>query len=286
MSRPLFLARAGTLVALMVLLIALVILLVLPRERGFSISAETEIVDITVNDELGVAARLPVARLASRPDETFPLAALEASAGASLRLMRKRDGDLVISVRWEDATQALAQLVTRDGDIVELAPGDSLRVSLNRPLPDGSMSPDTVLLAWSGGIDLGAGVTRQVETTLLSGRVQVLERQPLSGERFALFETQLDPGDHVLWRAADSSAAPAVGGFVHAGVSDALRVTAHAAADHLLVERFGAQGYVLRPSVWDRLANDPVINTLLVVMGLVLTLLGTLMALRGREGGK
>jgi hypothetical protein len=268
--------RASLLVVLSVVLIGVFALLLVPRDRGYFVSAETETLRVVVTDPAGTATRLPFVRLGGNADTTYTRAELQISAGVEIQLARKRESDLLVQLNWPEGSGGNAQLVTSDGDLVQLQPGAILRVGLQRPGPEPSDAPmqDTVLMAYQGQVDLGADVARLVETTLLSGRVAIIERQPLSAERYVVHQSALDPGDHVLWRTVSGAPSNAVAGFVQVGNGSALQVTAHAAADYMLVERFGAVGYVLRPSIWERVASDPVINGLLLALGFVSTLFG------------
>lgn len=259
--------------------------LLAPHERTYNLSATTEILELIVDDEEGVAAVLPVVSRVSQPQENLVRATFEAPHQARLRFMRKSSGDLFIEVTTEG--QGEARLVTSAGDVIPVASGEGLRVRLSRPVEGAAPAPDTVLLAFRGELVVGSDVARLVETTLLDGRVTIVERQPFSEERFLLREAILEAGDQVVWRGADDQPVRSVAGFVQAGEGEALHIVAYAEAEHISVERFGARAYNVRPSVWDRLARDPAIAVIVIVFGFLSALAGLLEAgARMRRGGE
>ena len=252
----------GLLVVTTITALIVVFLLVLDRDRTYSLSAVTETVSIVVRDPHGLSARVPAVSVLPSAEKPYELATLKVGNGSHVTLARKREGDLFATVDWPTNEAGSASLVTKEGAIVPLDSGASLRITLDRNAPWSSNArmPDSVLLAFRGEIRVGDDVAHLVERTLLSGHIMVVERQPLHplfDERFVVYQAPLDRGDVVEWQQGHGSDPAQVAGFVHVGSGEALQVTAHAAADHVLVNRFGAAPYVLRPTFWDRVSRDP-----------------------------
>lgn len=264
------------LVVLPICLIGLIVLtIILPRDRTFSLSAVTEIATIVVRDPLGVATRLPEVYLSSQPAISFPRASLEADSDVQIELARKREGALHIQVKWtnngENPSSNRARLVTQEGDVLPLQNGENLRVMLERNSRSGSKAsvPDTVVMAFRGELRVGQDVARLVERTLQTGRILIVERQPIVDTRFVASEATLNAGDVVEWRNNQGTAPAVATGFVQVGDGPGLQVTAHVAADYVLVNRYGAASYQLRPSVWDEITRDPLISGGIVLIGVL-----------------
>jgi hypothetical protein len=81
-------------------------------------------------------------------------------------------------------------------------------------------------------------------------------------------------GDVPVWRNKDGTVTPVVSGFVQVGEGPALNVTAYGSASELSAERFGAVPYVLRPTVFNRMLNDPLVTSVGAVMSVVLAFFG------------
>lgn len=239
-----------------------------PRERSFTVVAQTETARISVTSDDGIATVLPWVRVDGLPAQTFEEATLRISSGSVLTLTRQRHGDLFVFIESQDA--APASLVTIEGEVIQLQRDARLAVSLDRTaLPDERALSGSVLLPFRGSLELGADIANHVRYTLLSARIMIVESQPLSSERFVIREAALDPGDRATWLDVNAKPAEVAGGFAMIGEDAGIGFVAHAAADHLRIDRLGAASYVIRPSVWDRLAKDPVVSTLIILIGVL-----------------
>jgi len=155
-----------------------------------------------------------------------------------------------------------------DGDVVIVVP---------------AASATSVVWPIIGHVVLGDVAVERISSARLflnKARVTVLGKSLLSDARFEAGEHQLTMGDRLeilgcpptsalftsLFRAC---AAPttAFGLVTTTPAPDSfLRVSYHAHGRRGLVDRFGTRGFEIRPSVWARLASDPVFQTLLLVV--------------------
>lgn len=266
-----------------------------PGQSGYSVAARTETVTVRVTDPQGIAAVLPIVDVAdpALPGAMRSLsgATLEAPAGTEIVARRKRDGTVFLRIDTEAAAKGEhALLRDADGVETELPVQAMLPVSLIRPgaTPDAPARTDTLLIAFRGAVQIGDDVAPMVEATLLEGKVSIVERGALFGERYVVREAELDPGDRVVWHAAGEVAAE-VSGFIQAGYGEGLAVTAHGAADSLEIIRLGVQSFRFQPLPWDRIASNPLANLTAVVVGVLATFAGFVQAIgklvaRRRDG--
>jgi hypothetical protein len=259
----------------------------LPRPATYSMYAVTETASIIVRDAQGFALHLPDAGIWRR-GTVFMNArqlccspVLQVADGVRVTLARKRSGDLLIQLNWSDGDHAGARIVDRDGKSTALENGDVLRVPLDRPSEIESEKgvPDTVLLSFRGELRVGDDVAALAERTLLSGSIKIVERLPGSDERYLASEATLDPGDAVVWRGPDRDAPVIVSGLVHVGSLEGLQVVAHAAADCVSIERFGAPSYQIRASSWERITREPLLGgiaAMIICIGALATVVDVL----------
>ncbi len=275
----------GVTVALALVVAALFLYVVAgPGQSGYSVAAHTETVAVQVSDPLGVAAVLPVVEIAdpATPGATRRIsgATLEAPAGTEISARRKRDGAVFLKIDTGAVAKG-AQALLREADGAELVlPAQvMLPVSLMRPgaTPEAPVRADTLLIAFKGAVQIGDDVAPMVEATLLDGKISIVERGALFGERYVVREAQLDPGDRVVWHAANGAPAE-VSGFIQAGYGDGLTVTAHGTAQSLEIVRLGVQNFFFQPLPWDRIASNPLANLAVVVLGVLATLAGFVQA--------
>jgi hypothetical protein len=260
--------RPTVLFAGLFVLVCLLGMLFRQQPATYSISAVSEIATIAVNDERGIAAKLPVVSIRRQnadSESARPIccsATLEVARGVRLSLARKRSGDLLIQLSWPKDLRDAARIVTSTGTLVPLESGDVLRVSLSRPIDGGKQTddPDTVLIAFRGELRLGDDVGPRVDRTLLSGSVKIVERETLSEKRYVVYETTLDPGDAVEWHGDANNQPVTVSGFLHVGSDEAMTVVAYGSGRYMSVYRYGAPTYEITPSGVDRLARDPLLN--------------------------
>lgn len=276
---------------LVVLFLSVYLTLILwHRAAAYSLSAVTEAASIVVDDRAGVSVWLPNASVSNPqnsekriqiPDRVL----LNVDDGVKIRLARERKGDLLLQLNWAPGSgrgAALDGRLASSGDqSVNLSSGDVIRVKLGGDSDAGAsgFGPQTVLLSFRGDLKVGNDVGPQVERTLLSGTVTVVESGFLHGGRYAIATAALDPGDEVFWRLRRSNGKviPVVSGFVHVGSDDAMEVVGHAAADYVEIARFGAASYEIKPELVQRIIHDPVISAVTATV----TCLGLLSAMLG-----
>jgi hypothetical protein len=254
------------------------VLMVVPRSSTCSVSAVSEIAEITLRDGRGVEARLPSVTLSRRGSGLQALCCslrLVVKDNANIELARKQRGELLIQLS-SASSDLPGELIQADGSAIELHSGDVLHVTLSRPSNPESESrePDTVLLAFRGELRLGEDVGPAVERTLLSGTVRIVERHLLTSDRYVVQEAALDPGDTVVWPETKPGHPEVVSGFIHVGHKDALEVVASAASRYLTVLRFGAPPYTIEASPAERLEHDPWLvglATLLIMLAALAT---------------
>lgn len=248
--------------ATLILLVFAAVLRAYPHERTFSLYTISDAVSITLTDPLPVVVRLPEALLKTDQGSfqgPYESAQLELNADVTLNLRRVRDGDLLIALDWPASSKG-ARLTDKSGGRVDIAPGCLFRVALSRPSrPAGGgpeRTPESVTIPFGGMVKVGQGAGNLVSGTLTSGRVAITEKQILAEDRYLVSESPLDPGDTPTFLDANKRPVAAVG-FVHVGAENAIRLVAHAVADSLVVERFGARDYAVSAHIFDLFQKDP-----------------------------
>lgn len=256
--------------------LAIAINLSLPRETTFSLNAVTQVLDVTVSDLKGITALLPEVRIirnaipkedGGKNDIAYTKTIMKVPNKTKLILERKTEGDLLIRFTYEDADSGLVKLIdTREGLPVPFKTGDSLRVIFEgEPSSSKDKKPlETLILPIQGNVQIGRPVAPMRELILLEGKVAVFEQDPFSGKRYLARESQLEPGDVVNWK-PETKQSPdnIVRGFAHVGIGQGIRLIANTNSEDVQIERFGASPYGLSPSLWDRVAHDPVLGGML-----------------------
>jgi hypothetical protein len=237
-----------------------------------------------IRDPQGVKARLPKLKIrrpgapGAVPEELCCSVVLEATDGVRLDLARELDGDLVIQATWSDSTGQAVRIVSADGKVRALQQGEVLQVLLSRSNNgnEGADGSDATVLVFRGELKVGDDLASLAERTLMSGTVRVVEASLIGRARYVVSEATLDPGDAIVWKAADQGKSVTVSGFVRASSAgeshEGLQVTAHAGADYIEVQRFGAAAYSLRPSKFERLTRDPVLSTVVALMAAIVAI--------------
>ena len=276
-------------IVLFFLVLAIAINPFLPRETTFSLNAVTQVLDVTVSDLKGITALLPEVRIirnaipkeeGGKNDIAYTKTIMKVPNKTKLILERKSEGDLLIRFTYEDADSGLVKLIdTREGLPVPFKTGDSLRVIFEgEPSSSKDKKPlETLILPIQGNVQIGRPVAPMRELILLEGKVAVFEQDPFFGKRYLARESQLEPGDVVNWK-PETKQSPdnIVRGFAHVGIGQGIRLIANTNSEDVQIERFGASPYGLSPSLWDRVAHDPVLGGMLGGMLGLLAALGSL----------
>jgi len=268
----------GFVVALIAFGAAMVVAGYVGAKTSCAVSAQTEYLQLTIRDQLGVEALLPRVWGPDTPSVRWPQkhAALRAEDGTILEMRRMRGGDLLLTVDWDPAAKRKGASLKVDRQEIALEPGTTLRISLDAaPAADGAVGePETLVIGFRGDLVVGHDATPLVQGTLLSGQVTVFGKTPFLGERYVLHNETLAVGDVPSWRFPDDAAESKVEGLIHVGAQDAMQVSASAAAKSILVDRRGAAAYEISSSVWDFVKNAPLVNWGLTMLAAVVSLAG------------
>lgn len=249
-----------------------------PGDRTFTLAAETEKVSIALENGPGSSARLP--RVSYGDSFAFDCVdcTLRVNAGATLTLSRRREGDIFATVQGKNATESVARVEQGSAVKANLLPGDAIRISLDVPRKKGEVSQEvlhTMLLPFAGDLTVGDDPGRAVSWVLQSAKISVYERERLSNERFLVKEISLEHGDVIRWEepTAATISFPVIG-FVQIGNSDGIEVVANSSKRQMKVERYGAAGYSICPTIFDRAGKGPLTTAAAALAGFLSALVG------------
>ncbi len=235
-------------------------------QNGFTISAVSERVAVTIDHQDGLSVRLS-------PGLTIPRLGLHLTQSALLHLPDRSQLDIArratgtVYLQLEDPGRSgRATLTAADGQVFDLGGNDVLELSSSPG------SAPSFILPFRGAVSLAPEIREGVEYLLLSGNATAFE-QPLFGRRRAVLTAQLAQGDEVRWDGDSPNsghqldAPQQASGFIEVGEGEAINVVAHVVATRLKVWRYGAEPYIVQPSKWDAITKDPLVSILAVLFG-------------------
>lgn len=248
-------------------------------ERGFTISAVTERVAVTIEQKGGVSTRLsPQLNVTRLGLHLMQSSLLHLPDGAELDVARRGNGTAYLQLE-NLGPNGGATITAANGQVFDLDVNDTLQLNATP-----GEAPNFIL-PFRGAVRLAPEVREAVGYLLLSGEVTAYEKLLLGG-RHAVLTTSLTRGDVVRWkgsppwRGSQGNVLPQqASGFIQVGEGTAINVVAHVVASRLVVWRYGAKQYNIAPSIYSTIAGDPVVSEGFVPV--VALLGGWLMAYEG-----
>lgn len=267
-------------------LLALVLILVLcgiifyPRHTLFTLEARSEKLVVKVVDEVLAEWHFDRLSVFRDPFDTEDLLALSdatllVNPGAEVEFNRNLHGPLQIVVRAQDEVSA-GEIIDASGQRIELGPWSSLRVETMST--DANPGGKAMLIPFRGIVDLGDDVATGVTGVLLEGKVQIAEEELIGNTRYVANITTLDRGDRISLFEHNTREPAIVEGFVRVGLGEALEMVAHGPAGYVMVQRLGSGGYTITPSIWRRIMEEPLLASLVVLIGILGTAFGAVSA--------
>jgi len=265
----------------LLLILALAGIIFYPRYTLFTLEARSEKLIVEVMDEVLAEwqfDRLTLTRDPFDPEDRLELAdsTLLIEPGTEIEFNRSLHGPLYLVLRAANGDTA-GLILDPSGRRIELGSWSSLRVET--PHTDKTAEGRPLLLPFRGFVDLGDDVTTGVTGVLLEGKVQIAEEELLGNTRYVVNVTTVDRGDRIRLFDRDPDGPAIVEGFVRVGLDEALQIVAHGPADHVLVQRLGSGGYTITASIWRRIMQEPLLASLIVLIGILGAALGALSAL-------
>lgn len=130
-----------------------------------------------------------------------------------------------------------------------------------------------VIFPFFGELGVGEDVTTGVRTTLLSGSIDIVEKELFSDVRYVAGDYQLNAGDRVLlYEDYEANDLVELRGYIRLN-AELLKVSANGIAELARVERLGSEGYSVTSSVWRRVINDPVLMSITTLLAILLLLM-------------
>lgn len=252
------------------------ILVFWPWESVFTVDAQTTYLEIEVTDAYPVRWYLTNAVIYDETERGFT-GQIAFDEGAHISLYRLKDGAILVDVGAQPGTElsAVGQLYDEYSE-----PAGPVPVGLQFLMP--KENAGDVAWALAGQITLGdvaASGTRPWRNYLRSGEVRLVGKSFLRDERFDQGIHTLNMGDRFEVIRADGQVAPDYG-MVTIPPEDegaVFHVTYHAKGIKGVISRFGSDSGAIRPSIWARLAGDPVFQAALVALVPLAPLFGALL---------
>lgn len=259
--------------------ILVIVLVMMNRNKIFTLNVITEIATFTVTDPVLSEWKVGKPRLIDDPfttDQQGRLlgenATLILETGTHVSI--QRHGVEVVRIRLSRQNQqSVGRIQDTDGNDIKLGDWAVFLVDTDsKPL----------VLPFRGTLIAGEDVTIDVDSILLSGAVSVIEEQLLGETHYVAGVEKLDPGDRVQLFSNDGTKTDVpttVDGFVRAesrggfsGPVNALSLVAHGQADYVRVERLGSAGYVIHAPRWARFLHDPLLAAATAIITLLVLL--------------
>ena len=268
--------------ATFILVSLLALYLVWERPTAITISANTELGSITIDMPDGTATS-PLHKIEFTNEgvtQQFENVRIAFLRGTQLTLRREYGGPLWLetSIPHNSPDTNTANILLSTGEVIEIQGEGFLSVPLNT---DGNIK--SFYLAFEGPVIVGGIVRPRSSGFLVDGEVSITEK-PLLGNLFGeggsllsdvpyiVSRVSLDPGDRVQFISSDGNDIVARGAII-AGPTGRMQMVAHAKATAVKVDRFGSAGYSIRPTLTDRIMNEPLFILLSVLLGLTLLVL-------------
>jgi hypothetical protein len=285
---------------LWLVIMLLVLIHLFARTSIFTLTATSEIVRFRVSNAMGLGnnkvptiVKLHGIQLAVNSKRGNALAnscdfdSLQLTSNTEVIAIRKGQGLLKLQIAEVEPTNPpiLVPKDTGDASVTEhkkLEKGDTLTLSSCSGIKaDEPFSDASLVVPFEGVIAVGSWIKNLTPALLLSGVIQVIEKSPLPffglDDRIIIQETALTRGDMVEWpcSSTDPDCKSKLPIILYIGKDDAIGVTAYLAKSFFQpvhISRPGSEGYNIEVSILKRILSDPLINFLVLILGLFLGL--------------
>jgi len=277
-------------------LLIIYLLFLSPHHRLYQVSAESEYVKLKLSDSIQNRWDVSSFEICERKEVEFNFEnEVQISDSAQLQcLPYKKAQEKLLQINPN--TSATVFWSMAQGLQVELSSPASVGVLIRtskEPLSLGSTvllhrkigGTSPLTLTFEGEIQIGSEAKLGQENLLRSGVVQVFEKVKIFGKKYLLGEIELSMGDAITFVQQESNQALSiVKGFLRvsseeAGYEKGIYIIAYTAAsdraqnNSLQVTRFGTEGYIFSPTIWNRIQADPFISLFITIFGALLLIL-------------
>ena len=241
------------------------------RENIFTIRGETENITIVFSADnlnqwdLSYATLLlditEPDSLVELPLDSFFMPKEGTTARVVIKKKENKANQLIITL--ENDGKSVGEIETSD-KIIQLPSYAEISIFINEPR----------VMPLDGYVRVGEDVGLGVESLLLSGEVSIVEKQFFRDERYIATEHKLDTGDRVeLHNNTEIDSLAKAKGFIRITSSTPLSFTIHGEAKAVKVHRLGSNSYLITPSIWPRISNDPIIAAISSLLAIIFLLL-------------
>ena len=266
--------------------ISIIAILYWPRTFVYSLTAETEYAEIVIHGARGTSVDLSMITLENcgvTKSPSYKDVTLNISKGTKITAVREGKGLLNLTLTNSREADSVAEIDTRNGAPLPLKSGTQLCI---RGRDKGEVSEKNtdphVVLSFEGTLIVGQEARPLIRSVLLKGTVAIIEHQPQIGERYILQRSELELGDRISWE-AQASDVESISGVLYVGEDQGMLISARGVADFVEVRHYPNWMYKIKPSIWGRLVNDPLLICSFLIIGLVISLLGTTAKSRERN---
>lgn len=306
---PTHLIRWAVLVSLVVMLATVGYRALFQPDWVFSVQADTSVVQITTSENKETKWRVAGATICSRkqlepsieplspPDPESPCRSwwsysfedpeqtLVLYGVVSVTLEIRDDGKLFISLREPRGA------AVKGGTETDKIP--KARLSFTKSIPEVSLERENKLrvnlifppaevdriFPFSGVTTIGRDVNWSGTSLLTKGKIGVYTADSSADKRYRVDETEVLIGDQVRLDNAKGFARLSRGSLY-------FNVVAFGAGDSVRIERFGDQGYDVRPRWLSRLTHDPLLLWIVPILAAFITVVATIPPLFKKEASK
>ncbi|RUO61797.1 hypothetical protein [Pseudidiomarina insulisalsae] len=239
------------------------------REAIYSVNAETEVATITLIDDPLNQWQLPSGTL------TQDLMAFDQAQQqwTGAEIIFRANADTSASFMIDIAANQLAIVLQSETASVGTIIGTGRSKALGSDVLIKVPLASNVIFPFFGELGVGEDVTTGVRTTLLSGSINIIEKELFSDVRYVAGDYQMNAGDRVLlYKNHEANELVKLRGYIRLA-DKVLKVSANGIAELARVERLGSEGYSVTSSVWRRVINDPVLMSITTLLAILLLLM-------------
>jgi len=252
-----------------VLFLLIIYVIFADREAIYSVNAETEVATVTLIDDPLNQWQLPSGTF------TQDLMAFDEAGEhwTGPEIVFRANPDTSASFMIDMAANQLAIVLQNAvGSVGTLLGSDQNKVLGTDVLITVPLDKN-VIFPFFGELGVGEDVTTGVRTTLLSGTINIVEKELFSDVRYIAGDYQLNAGDRVLlYEDYEANELVKLRGYMRL-TEEVLQVSANGIAELARVERLGSEGYSVTSSVWRRVINDPVLMSITTLLAILLLLM-------------
>lgn len=233
-----------------------------PWQATFSIRAETGVLEIitTENQPSWMLSNIDASVDSGEIEQKVGI--LTILSNIKVKFQSLSEGGIYVTLQSMELQQPNSPIATFEDSESGLVSVVKNFLELKFPV---SLNTQGYTLPFQGMIKIGDVLHSQTSLDnpiLTSGNIEVFGDALFGEGRFSALEEELEPGDQMLLYNENNK--PVVGyGFVAIKDHSIMQLQFHAEADYTEVSRFGSNGYLIGPTVWDRFSKDPILKILI-----------------------